>query len=223
MFYNLTGNKKKKFNTEFTQIQRATDGELGGWIESESNLVQDGSWIDETSYVFGSSVVSKNSIVSRNSVVKDSIIVNSSVYNNSKVWDSHIKKNSVIKNNSEIMNKSLVVNSITDNSIIKNNSVVSNLNRVNNSVVNDDSIRTNPLTANPGKHPVTISDNKTVIGCEVHEHDYWLENIEEIGKKHGYSYDEIELYRSVMTLLINQKKKELQSLNYKSVKGGKNV
>ena len=37
-------------------------------------------------------------------------------------------------------------------------------------------------------------DDKLYIGCQVHTLDHWLENYINIGKKHGYSDEEIEVY-----------------------------
>jgi len=192
MFYRLTDNKKFKYEIQFTQIQRVSDGQLGGWIESESNLAQDGSWIGENSYVFGSAVVYNNSSVF-NSTVENSLVENSAISNSTV-------ENSLVENNCVVYDSHFV------NSCVKNSLTVSN------SIVENEILKTNPLTANPGKHPITVCDEKTAVGNKVYIHDYWLNNIVEFGKQHSYSDDEIELYLSVMTLLINQKKKELHVL-----------
>ena len=37
-------------------------------------------------------------------------------------------------------------------------------------------------------------DDKLYIGCQVHSLDYWLENYVDIGKEHGYTDEDIEVY-----------------------------
>ena len=61
MKYKMTDNKKQVGNTTLYQIQALRDigsdvkaGDLGGWIEKESNLSQDGEgWVYGNAWVYG--------------------------------------------------------------------------------------------------------------------------------------------------------------------------
>ncbi|WP_298752200.1 hypothetical protein, partial [uncultured Arcobacter sp.] len=75
-YFKLTSNTKKMFGKTLYQIEAVIDfngikkGQLGGFIDSEDNLAQDGSWVDNSS------------------VVNNSRVDNSSVVNNSRVDNS---------------------------------------------------------------------------------------------------------------------------------------
>ena len=61
------------------RIRRIEDDKLGGWIESEENLSQDGScWVDDEAIVFEDAKVSDNARVDDNA----------QVYGNARVYDS---------------------------------------------------------------------------------------------------------------------------------------
>ena len=61
---------------------RVEKGELGGWIESEKNLSQDGNaWVEGNATVRGNATVSENAIVCDNAIVSG----NATVRGNAKV------------------------------------------------------------------------------------------------------------------------------------------
>ena len=58
------------------QIRRCDSGELGGWVESEKNLSQEGTcWIDTDSKVLSDAEVNCNAIIMNGSVVTDHAFV----------------------------------------------------------------------------------------------------------------------------------------------------
>jgi len=70
MKFKLTKNRKEVFGTTLFQIEATTSfgfvtkGELGGWIEKESNLSQDGdAWVSDNARVYGDAWVSDNAQV----------------------------------------------------------------------------------------------------------------------------------------------------------------
>ena len=75
-------------------------GELGGWIESESNLSHEGDcWIYGEAKVYGDAIVSNNAIVS----------ANAQIYNNSRIWlDARISGNAKIYGFAEIYERAFV-------------------------------------------------------------------------------------------------------------------
>jgi len=86
--YRLTSNKKEVFGKVLFQIEALKDfsifskGELGGWIESESNLEQSGNaWVSGDAWVYGNAWVSGNAWVYGNAWVSG----NAWVYGNARV------------------------------------------------------------------------------------------------------------------------------------------
>ena len=78
------------------QIRRLSDGKLGGWIEKEENLSQDGNcWVFENAkiygdaQVYGNAKIDGNAEVFGNAKVYDSASVgeNAKVYGNAQVYD----------------------------------------------------------------------------------------------------------------------------------------
>lgn len=60
----------------------------------------------------------------------------------------------------------------------------------------------NFCTANFGNHSAVAAGGYISIGCERHTYDYWLANYEEIGRKHGYALEKIELYGAWIRLAV---------------------
>ena len=68
--YEFTGETKDMHNCTFRQIRRISDGEVGGWIESEKNLSHEGdAWVSGNAMVSGNALVSGNAKVSGNAWV----------------------------------------------------------------------------------------------------------------------------------------------------------
>ncbi len=75
----------------FPDVRKST---LGGWIEKESNLSQNGnSWIADNAMVFGDAVVCDDAIVRENAVVYDDATVKE---------DASVRGNAVVSGNSII-------------------------------------------------------------------------------------------------------------------------
>ena len=120
---------------------KVTKGQIGGWVESESNLEQ-GSWVAHDACVFDIARVSENSIIRDNSLiyqkatVTDSYvsdrcfvhgeakIVGSNLAGNSTVKDSSMLISSTMKNSSEVSGKSVVTDSSLSGGSRVNNSAV---------------------------------------------------------------------------------------------------
>ena len=77
-------------------VANVATGELGGWIEKEENLSQDGdAWVSDNAWVFGNAKVSDNAEVSDDAEVSDNAWVsgdaevfgNAWVFGNAKVSD----------------------------------------------------------------------------------------------------------------------------------------
>ena len=100
--YKLTANHKRVLNgVVLYQIQALRDfgtvlkGDLGGWIEKESNLSQDGNaWVSGNALVCGDAIVSGNALVYGDAIVYGNAMVygytwvygNAMVYGDAKVY-----------------------------------------------------------------------------------------------------------------------------------------
>jgi carbonic anhydrase/acetyltransferase-like protein (isoleucine patch superfamily) len=82
------------------RIKRLSNGELGGWIEKEDNLSQEGNcWVDGNAYVYDDASVYGNAKVYRNAEVMG----NAKIYGNAKVYDSaYVYGNAKIYGNAEV-------------------------------------------------------------------------------------------------------------------------
>lgn len=111
-------------------------GDIGGWIESESNLDQyDDSWIFgdamvygkakviNNSYVFGTARVYGNALINNSAVSGSAIVSGNAVINNSEVcsdavvWDDAVVTGSTIKDHVEVCSDAVVTNCDIDGKI----------------------------------------------------------------------------------------------------------
>ena len=104
--------------------------DLGGWVESEENLTQNGlCWIDDNAICHSKASVENDAYVSGNAVISDYAIVldsaivqdNAIVTNHAFVFDySTIRDNAVVTSHSNIGNDAL----ICDNAIVCNETML---------------------------------------------------------------------------------------------------
>ena len=82
------------------RIKRLSDGKLGGWIEKEENLSQEGNcWVDDEAMVYGEARVYGNAQVYDKAGVHDNV----KVYDNAKVYgDVYISDNAKIYGDAEV-------------------------------------------------------------------------------------------------------------------------
>lgn len=82
---------------DFSDVKK---GDLGGWIESERNLSQDGDcWIYDNASCFDSASITQNATMFNNSIA----------YHNAQVYgQASIKDNAVVRNNALVMNCAIV-------------------------------------------------------------------------------------------------------------------
>lgn len=115
-------------------------GELGGWIESERNLSQEGNcWISSGSKVWDNALITGNAYVGCGNRIKGNVIIK----DNAKCHNSLIEDNAIIANNSVIKNSF-----IKDNVEIFGNSIVNDSNIFENVWVEDALIKNEQLKGN---------------------------------------------------------------------------
>lgn len=114
------------FDTLWSSIKA---GELGGYVEGEKNLSQEGKcWIYPNARVLGHAEVSENAVVGSpdgGEVVNVNVYAHSKVNGNACVFDGSICTNAVITGNAEVRSCELIGGSVVvcDNVIINNNRV----------------------------------------------------------------------------------------------------
>lgn len=114
------------FDTLWSSIKA---GELGGYVEGEKNLSQEGRcWVYPNARVLGHAEVSENAIVGSpdgGEVVNVNVYAHSKVNGNACVFDGSICTNAVITGNAEVRSCELIGGSVVvcDDVIINNNRV----------------------------------------------------------------------------------------------------
>ena len=89
------------------KIMRVSNHEVGGWIEKEENLSQEGNcWVDFNAYAYGDARVYGNAQIKYGARVKD----NAQVYGNAVVdgYDSYVTGNACVYGNARVYNHGYV-------------------------------------------------------------------------------------------------------------------
>ena len=186
-------------------------GDLGGWIESENNLSQDGDcWVYGEAKVYGNSLVKNNAKVAHYSQVCDSIISD-----NANVFDhASILCNSVVSGNSRVsghaeINRSIVESEacvFDDVSIINDTHISGSAKVVGSGIISMSIIR--------GNANVAISSNRMVGAYIQSNTDYFsitgLQG-DEVANSYRYGLtfyrsfgDAIKVNYNTCTYLINE-------------------
>lgn len=163
MKYTLTSAKKDHFLLELYQIKALKNftrsdgvkvkvGDLGGFVQSETNLSQDGTcWIDDTSIVRGTAKVGEGALILNSSLIKDNAVIlgnvtvkNSTISDEAMILDGCQISNSHIYDSPNITGRVQIANStiygeakisgevrigdskISDEAIIKDKAIIEN-------------------------------------------------------------------------------------------------
>lgn len=126
--YEFTGETKHWSGRLLHRIRRIEDGELGGWIESEKNLSQEGDcWVDDNAYVYDDARVFGNAQVFWCAYVYDyakvygnaevsgsaNVYGDAKVYGNARVYDhAEIYGEAVVRGNARIYGNTEVCDEI---------------------------------------------------------------------------------------------------------------
>jgi UDP-3-O-[3-hydroxymyristoyl] glucosamine N-acyltransferase len=140
----------------------AKKGDLGGYIEKESNLSGE-AWVSDNALVYGNARVYDNVLVFGSARVYGE----AQVYGNARVCGY-----ARVFGNARVCDNSLVY----DNARVFGNALVTKT----------------PTTIAGLKHNITLTETHIFIGCEGHTIKHWEKEIKNIGKKHNYTDKEIE-------------------------------
>lgn len=82
-------------------------------------------------------------------------------------------------------------------------------------VFGDAKSRTRVYTSALLRHSITLTDTHVAVGCEMHTHSEWLEKVDDIGHHYEYTTIEIQEYKTVLQIMIQQKQRELKERGIK--------
>ena len=163
------------------QIRRVSDGLVGGYLESERNLSQEG-----TCFVYGDAMVSGLALVGDDAVVSG----NAMVYGNATIYGSaQIYGNARVSGNASVSGSAWV----TGNALISGDA-----NIFGNGIV------LACITLQQFKYTITCTDTGVFIGCKGHTWEYWAENYQVIGEESGYTQVEINETIALLNILYVQ-------------------
>ena len=119
--FELTENTKEWFGTTLHQLRALKSfsnvkaGELGGWVEKEENLSQDGNaWVYENAHVYGNACVYQNAKVCGNAWVRGNAEVcqNAKVYGNAWVrGNARVSRNAKVSGDADVRGNAWVCGS----------------------------------------------------------------------------------------------------------------
>ena len=116
--YEFTGETCEHNGHTLKRIKRCSDNCIGGWIEGEENLSQEGGcFVYGEAKVYGRAHISENATASSRSEVYGSALVsgNALIYNNAQVYDTAIVKDkAIIKARAQVYGNALVVGGLID-------------------------------------------------------------------------------------------------------------
>jgi carbonic anhydrase/acetyltransferase-like protein (isoleucine patch superfamily) len=128
--YEFTGETKDIHNCIVRQIRLISDGEIGGWIESEKNLSHEGDcWIGENACVTGNARVSHNARVFGDAFVSGSAWVsdNARVSGDAIVSDiARVSNNAKVSGDAMVCGKARVFGDVmvTGDAIVCGNAII---------------------------------------------------------------------------------------------------
>jgi len=214
MKYKLTDNKKVINGITLYQIEAVKDipkfgikaGDLGGFIEKESNLSQeDCAWVYGSAQVYGNAQVYGSAWVSGGARVYG----NAQVYGSAQVYgDAWVYGNAWVSGNAQVYGSAQVYGDawVYGNAQVYGSAwVYGNAQVYGSAWVSGGALIISKLDlvylAAP-KFDLTLTNAGLSIGCECHSIEHWLSNYREIGTKNNFTEKEIEYYGKLIKTVI---------------------
>ena len=174
---------------DFGSVKKGT---VGGLIEKEENLIQEGTcWVYGNAQVYGDAQVYGNALVSGDAQVFGNALVsgNALVYG-----DALVSGNAQVSGDAQVYGDAQV----------SGDARVSGTARVyGDAQVSGDTWTTSPLYIQGSKHSLTNCKNGHItIGCETHTFEEWEKNYREIADKNNYTGAEIKEYYEHIKYMI---------------------
>ena len=201
--YELTSETKVINGVELHRIKALNSfgnikkGELGGWIESEKNLSQDGdSWVFDNATVCDNATVFDNATVCENATVFDNATVceNAIVGGNAKVgWNATVCENATVRGNATVCENTIVGGNVTvcENATVSGNATVGGNAKVRR---NADYIVFKNWWSSGRYFTWTRSNNKWMVGCFYGSGEELIVKAYKDSEKSGREYERVVKY-----------------------------
>lgn len=183
-------------------------GDLGGWVEEESNIQGD-AWVSDNAQVYVGACVSGNAQVSGNArVYTDAHIYGDAlVSGNAQVYDkAQVYGGACVSGNAQILGDAKIFGSarISGNGRVYNKAEVSGYVHISGYAKVFESVwETSPFQIQGTKHFINeCKKGYLQIGCRCYTFEEWERNFESIGKFESYSKKEIMEYKLYIDLAI---------------------
>jgi hypothetical protein len=126
-YINVYGTKLYRIRA-LIDFDNISAGDLGGYIEKEENLAQEGNaWIYDNAYVFGNAKIRRDAKVHDNALVYDNAYIsdNARAYGNAKVYgDACLYDNAWVFDNAKVCGEAIVRSCVYDNAKVYGNARV---------------------------------------------------------------------------------------------------
>lgn len=187
-------------------------GDLGGWVESDANLSQDGNcWVYDNAVVYGDARVRGNAKVSDTARV----LGTANVFGNAWVSErAEVFGNTRVDGHALVCGASYVYGQahITDyakvygNAMVHSHARVYNQAKVNCTLVGyaggEKVYREPPIYIQGSRFPIGVCDGTLVrSGCITKPIEWWEENITRCAEKHNYPPENVKEYKIYVKLI----------------------
>lgn len=204
--YKFTGERKTVDGVVLKQIIRLSDGALGGWIKDQKCLPQEGSgWVLQSAMVLGGEVL--GGIIGRGKMYGG--VMHGGVMHGGVMLggEMHGGKMYCGEMRGGVMHDGVLWGGVIHGGEMRGGGLLGGAmyggemrgGTLRGGVIHKGMIVTrDPIHLILPKHHITVADNMAAVGCKVHDFAHWRSHIEEIGRNHGYSKDEVAFYKSML-------------------------
>ena len=202
-------------------------GDLGGWIEREDNLSQEGScWVSGKAQIFGEARVCGRAQV----FGKARVYGKAQVYGYARVYDrAYVSDRARVYGEAQIYGEAYISGFawVYDKARVSGKAQVSGYARVSGEAqifgkaqvfgkarVCDGKWNISPLYLQGTKNSLTTgAHDKLIIGCHEYSVSHWLEHYAKIGQQEGYTDEQIHEYAIFIHMAANWLKRNFPNSN----------
>ena len=205
--YEFTGKTKEHYGVTLEQIRRISNGEIGGWIEKESNLsYQHDCWVYRNAMVYGNAQVFGNAKVYENAIVYGNAKVygNAMIYGNAMVCgNATVSGNAQVFGNAHVFGRAYVFGNayVSERALVCGNAKVYGEDRVTGAITDLMNLCEFHVTA-------SITDQYIRIGCQSKSFSEWRAYVKSKSTEHLKDCGDEESHKHCVRLIKFILKKE---------------
>ena len=170
----------------------AKKGDLGGYIEKESNLSGE-AWVSDNALVYDNARVFGNAQVYGEARVYDDARVYGEAQVHGEAW---ISGNARVSGEARVYGEAQVYGNAR---VFGNAKVFGEA-----QVFGEVQVTKTPKIITGLKHNITLTETHIFTGCEDHTIEHWKKEIKNIGKKHNYTDKDIKQVIGLLKLLLRK-------------------